>query len=92
MKALRFWLILVCFLGMLAVNVSQAEAQCAMCTLNAENSVKNGNTEGKGLNKGILYLLAAPYVAVAGIGFLWYKKYRRKNINLNIKKQKINLN
>ena len=53
-------------------------AQCAMCTLNAENSVKNGNKQGTTLNNGILYLLAAPYLAIAGVGFLWYKKYRRK--------------
>lgn len=53
-------------------------AQCAMCTLNAENSVKNGNTEGNGLNDGILYLLAAPYLAVAAVGFLWYKRYRKR--------------
>jgi hypothetical protein len=53
-------------------------AQCAMCTLNAENSVKNGNKQGSTLNNGILYLLAAPYLAIAGVGFLWYKKYRRK--------------
>jgi len=56
----------------------QASAQCAMCTLNAENSVKEGSTKGNGLNTGILYLLAAPYIAVAGVGFLWYKKYQRK--------------
>jgi len=29
---------------------------------------------------------------MAGVGFLWYKKYRRKNVNLNIKDSKINLN
>jgi hypothetical protein len=63
-----------------------------MCTLNAENSVQNGNTEGNGLNKGILYLLAAPYLAIAAVGFLWYKKYRRKNVSLNMKSNKINLN
>ncbi|WP_242457659.1 hypothetical protein [Pedobacter sp. BS3] len=63
-----------------------------MCTLNAENSVQNGNTDGKGLNDGILFLLAAPYVAVAVVGFVWYKKYRRKNINVDIKDQKIHLN
>ena len=67
-------------------------AQCSMCTLNAENSVQNGNTEGNGLNKGILYLLAAPYLAIAAVGFLWYKKYRRKNVSLNMKSNKINLN
>lgn len=69
-----------------------AYAQCAMCNLNAENSVKNGNTEGRGLNNGILYLLAAPYLAIAGVGFVWYKKYRRKNVALNVKDEKINLN
>jgi hypothetical protein len=63
-----------------------------MCTANAENSVQNGNTEGKGLNDGILYLLAAPYIAVAAIGYLWYRKYRKKNIALNIKDEPINLN
>ncbi|WP_026897065.1 hypothetical protein [Daejeonella oryzae] len=80
---------IISFLSLTAVDVS---AQCSMCTLNAENSVKNGNTQGKGLNDGILYLLAAPYLAVAGIGFLWYKKYRRKNVAINIKDEKINLN
>ncbi|WP_374166564.1 hypothetical protein [Arcticibacter sp. MXS-1] len=70
----------------------RAAAQCAMCTLNAENSVKNGNTQGKGLNDGILYLLAAPYLAVAGIGFLWYKKYRKKNVALNMKNERIHMN
>lgn len=69
-----------------------AAAQCAMCTLNADNSVENGNTEGKGLNDGILYLLAAPYLAIAGVGFLWYKKYRKKNIPMRVKETKINLN
>lgn len=69
--------------GILFVSVlftsNSSFAQCAMCTLNAENSVKDGNTQGKGLNTGILYLLAAPYIAVAGVGLIWYKKYHRKN-------------
>ena len=67
-------------------------AQCAMCTLNAENSIKEGNTQGKGLNTGILYLLAAPYLAVAGIGLIWYKKYRRKNGMTPIETKTIHLN
>lgn len=91
MKTLR--IILVSFILIFtSLSSSEVSAQCSMCTLNAENSVKNGNTEGKGLNTGILYLLAAPYLAIAGVGFLWYKKYRRKNVNLNIKDSKINLN
>jgi len=57
---------------------STSYAQCAMCTLNAEQSVKDGNTQGQGLNKGILFLLAMPYLAIGAVGYLWYKKYRRK--------------
>lgn len=70
----------------------KASAQCSMCALNAENSVENGNTQGNGLNDGILYLLAAPYIAMAAVGYIWYRKYRRKNIALHIKDEKINLN
>ena len=40
---------------MLALS-ADASAQCAMCTMNAENSVQNGNTQGNGLNNGILWL------------------------------------
>ncbi len=76
----------------LLITSAEVQAQCAMCTLNAENSVKNGNTQGKGLNNGILYLLAAPYLAIAGVGYVWYKKYRRKNVALHVKDEKINLN
>jgi len=55
---------------------SVSSAQCAMCTLNAENSTQEGNTQGKGLNDGILFLLAMPFMIAAGVGFLWYKKFR----------------
>ena len=57
------------------INVT---AQCAMCSLNAQNSTENGNGIGNGLNDGILYLLAVPYLIGGGIAFLWYKKFRAK--------------
>jgi len=91
MKAFRIFLTVVLF-AVLSTAGLEASAQCSMCTLSAENSVQNGNTQGKGLNKGILLLLAAPYIAGAGIGYVWYTKYRRKNINVDIKDEKINLN
>lgn len=56
----------------------QVEAQCSMCTISAEQGTKNGNTQGKGLNSGIIYLLVIPYILIAGIGVLWYKNYRKK--------------
>ena len=81
----------ICFLLLMTCSTSLM-AQCSMCTLNAESSVQNGNTEGNGLNNGIMYLLAMPYIAVAAVGFIWYKKYRRKDILLDIKDEKIHLN
>lgn len=60
-------------------NIPSASAQCAMCTVSAEQSVKNGNTQGKGLNTGIIYLLAIPYLLITGMGILWYVKFRKKN-------------
>jgi len=74
MKHLRF---LSVAMGLLLPTGQSAVAQCAMCSLNAENSVKNGNMQGRGLNDGILFLLAVPYLAIAGVGVLWYAKYRK---------------
>lgn len=91
MKALKTIFALLLFLIMSFAGF-EASSQCSMCSLSAENSVQNGNTEGKGLNKGILLLLAAPYIAIAGVGYVWYTKYRRKNVAIDIKDEKINLN
>jgi hypothetical protein len=91
MKTIKIFVLLFMLLSAGALT-SEVSAQCAMCTLNADNSTQNGNTEGNGLNDGILYLLAAPYLAVACVGFIWYKKYRRKNVAVHMKTGKINLN
>ena len=53
-------------------------AQCPMCRMSAESNLENGGSAGKGLNKGILYLLSMPYLLIGTIGFLWIKN-RRKN-------------
>lgn len=91
MRATRS-IVTIFILSFIAFTGFEAAAQCSMCTLSAENSVQNGNTQGRGLNKGILLLLAAPYVAIAGVGYVWYTKYRRKNIPVDMKDEKINLN
>ncbi len=56
----------------------EAKAQCSMCTINAEQGTKNGNNQTKGINDGVVYLLAIPYLLIAGVGFMWYKNYRKK--------------
>lgn len=89
MKTLRYLFVLFCFWGML-LNSTKSYSQCSMCTATADNSTQNGNTEGNGLNDGILYLLAAPYLAVAGLGFLWYKKYRKKNDDADFNNRALN--
>ncbi|HEY0898559.1 MAG TPA: hypothetical protein VGD90_04455 [Sphingobacteriaceae bacterium] len=89
MKTLVKVFVVVLFISFLAENAS---AQCAMCSATAEHSVHNGNTEGNSLNSGILYLLATPYLLIAVVGYVWYKKYRRKDVVLDMKDEKIHLN
>lgn len=57
---------------------SLSTAQCAMCSLNAENSTKNGNTQGNGLNDGVLFLLGMPFLIGGAVAILWYTKFRKK--------------
>ncbi len=64
----------VFFLFLIAFSTS-ADAQCAMCSLAAEQNMKDGGTYGKGLNKGILMLLTLPYLL---IGFFGYQIYKSK--------------
>lgn len=74
----RFLRMMALAVALMAVMPNRSEAQCAMCSLTAENATQNGNDQGKGLNKGILFLLAIPYLAAVGVGVLWYKRYRGK--------------
>lgn len=48
-------------------------AQCAMCKAVAE-SAQDENTIRTGLNSGILYLLAVPYLMIAGFTILFFRK------------------
>ncbi len=52
------------------------EAQCAMCRAVLES---NGNTStAEGINNGIVYLMAVPYIAIAVLGYFVYKKMKPK--------------
>lgn len=53
------------------------DAQCPMCRMSAESNLENGGDAGKGLNNGILYLLATPYLMIGGIAYFWYRNRRR---------------
>lgn len=92
MKKLSMFSLAFIFALTLMLSPTETKAQCAMCQSTVESSINAGDHTAKGLNSGIMYLLAAPYIAVAAIGFLWYKKYRKKDVVIDIKKEKINLN
>jgi hypothetical protein len=73
-----FWKVLsVVFMifALVSVNAGEAEAQCAMCRATLENNVSNGDIGiAAGINVGILYLFAMPYLLIAFIAFMWYRK------------------
>mgnify|MGYP001248982803 FL=1 len=50
----------------------QAKAQCAMCKAVVEANLESGGTIGAGLNDGILYLMAMPYISMLVVGLVWY--------------------
>ncbi len=53
-------------------------AQCPMCKIAAESNLKNGGSAGKGLNSGILYMLATPYILVGTIAYLWWRNRKKE--------------
>ncbi len=47
-------------------------AQCAMCKAVVEANLESGGSIGAGLNDGILYLMAMPYIFIIVVGLIWY--------------------
>jgi hypothetical protein len=81
MKAIKFYLSVVVLALVLSFTGTTVQAQCAMCRASVESN-QSGDEKlsnlGKGLNKGILYLMAFPYILVGTIGFLYYRNNRKK--------------
>ena len=78
MKAVRIlWITLVWMVAQTSV-----QAQCAMCRTTLENNVSNGDIGiAAGINFGILYLFAAPYLIIAIIAFFWYRTSKNASRN-----------
>ena len=61
------------FLFFCFVLISQnANSQCAMCKAVVEANLESGGSIGAGLNDGILYLMAMPYISMIVVGLIWY--------------------
>lgn len=73
-------LVFVLILSLTFINSTQSVAQCAMCSINAEQGSKNGNTISLGINTGVLILLGTVYLLMIAIGIIWYKKFRKSSI------------
>ncbi|MGY0393492.1 hypothetical protein ACW5R3_13160 [Bizionia sp. KMM 8389] len=61
---------------LMAFYVIPAEAQCAMCRAVLET--EEGQSQAEGINNGIVYLMAVPYILVGGIALLIYRSFRTK--------------
>jgi hypothetical protein len=61
--------IVVVFLCATLVHIA-GMAQCSICTKTASQL---GEEAGRGLNGGILYLAAAPFLILSYIGYRWWK-------------------
>ena len=53
---------------------SLAEAQCAMCRA----AIESGEDQevAKGINNGIIYLMAIPYILIGALGYFIFKKLK----------------
>ncbi len=77
LKKIFFASIILSFLPFLG------NAQCAMCRAVLESDESGAAAEG--INNGIVYLMAIPYILVAGIIFIVYKKLKKEFKNKAIK-------
>ncbi len=63
-----------------------SESQCAMCKAAVQSSADQPNSVAHGINKGILYLMAVPYLLMAFIfrkqlSALWKTFRNKKTVN-----------
>ena len=66
--------IVLIFLLLLATQT--AAAQCAMCRAVLESETDNSLAEG--VNNGIIFLMAVPYVLVGGLGYILYRARKKR--------------
>jgi hypothetical protein len=72
------------------VNIYNSVAQCAMCRMTVESTVSNGRSQiASNLNHGILYLLSAPYILVAIVGYLWWRSSKKNMSPQTILRQRL---
>lgn len=62
-------------LAVILLVLGDLNAQCAMCSAVAESSIDEGGFGiAAGLNNGILFLMAIPYILLATLFFVFFRK------------------
>ncbi|WP_407557817.1 hypothetical protein [Winogradskyella sp. 4-2091] len=57
-------------------------AQCAMCRAVLESGEDQSAAEG--INDGIMFLMAVPYILVATLGYIVYRKFNKPDKSKNL--------
>lgn len=71
------------FTGIILLFISNyISAQCAMCKSVVEANLEAGGTSGAGLNNGILYLMAIPYITILVFAIFYYYQNKSKASSL----------
>ncbi|UOB18972.1 hypothetical protein [Abyssalbus ytuae] len=65
---------IVIILLLLFIMPFSLNAQCAMCRAVLESG--EGQEVARGINNGIIYLMAVPYILVGILGYFIYKKLK----------------
>ncbi|MDI5896773.1 hypothetical protein QLS91_03265 [Flavobacterium sp. LB2P84] len=73
-KSCLFSLLLILVFNLFSLS---ANAQCAMCR--AALTSEGNTTKAAAVNDGIVYLMAIPYILVAGIGYAVYRMKKNKS-------------
>jgi hypothetical protein len=81
-KAIKIGIVLGILLLLFCLLPTDVQAQCPMCRMSAESNLKNGGTDGRGLNTGILYMLVMPYILVGSIGFWWWRNRKKQEYSI----------
>ncbi len=67
--------LLIITLALTLLTALESLAQCAMCKATAESATEHVDKGiGEGLNAGIVYLMMIPYVLLATVGLVFFRK------------------
>lgn len=62
-----------------------ARAQCVMCKSQVEAArQERDDYDVAGLNKGIVYMMAVPYILMGAVGYFWYRRTHPKTVKAKV--------